>query len=149
MVHCRCNNSRPLIPNTNQLNPAVSTHTFFFKTYLLIFFHLCLGLQVAFITSDFRTKILCVTLHSPIDATCPAVSFSLIWLAEQCLVKIQQWRSSLYDFLYFYVNPPFFGPNVSFSALIANNSGNGGPRPNPEKKNPWLLADRTKLWMTS
>jgi len=88
---------------------------------------------VTFITSDFRTKIFQVTLHSPIDATSPAISFFLFRLAEQCLVKIQTVEFSLYDFLYSDINPTFFGPNIFLSALFANNSANVRARPNPEK----------------
>jgi hypothetical protein len=101
---------------------------------LIIFFHLCLGLQVSFITLDFPTKMLYVPLspfpcrrHMP----CSFILLHLIGRAmfrENTTVKTFIIRFSLFSY-----QSSFFGPNIFFSALYANNAGNGGPRPNPEK----------------
>jgi len=107
-----------------------------------------LDLQVAFITSDFPTKILYVPLYSPIGVTYPAFSFSLIWLAEQCLVKIQTMNFSLYDFLSFSINPPFLVQIPSSVPYFQITQRMLEPDLT-QRKYPWLRTVRAGLWSYS
>jgi len=75
--HFRVDKPPPLVPILNQSN-KVHNFPFSLRSILILFFHLCLGLQRGLFPSGFATNILYVLLISPMLATYPPISSSLI-----------------------------------------------------------------------
>jgi len=66
---------------------SIPPHTTFWRSILLLFSHLRLGIPNGIFPSGFTTENLSTSLLSPIRATCPTVSFFSIWSAEHYWVR--------------------------------------------------------------
>ena len=66
----------PPVPILSQLHPAPKTPSPSWRSILILFSHLCLGLLSGLIPSGFLIRTMCKHLPSPICATCPRPSHS-------------------------------------------------------------------------
>ena len=86
--------------------------------------HLRLGLPSGFFPSDFPTKFLYTSLHSPIRATCPTHLMFLDFIARTILgEEYKSLSSSLCSFLHSLVTSSLLGPNILLSAIFSNTVG--------------------------
>ena len=95
-VHHRFHNYPPPVPNLSQLDPVHTPHTTSWRSILIIFPHLRLGLPNGLLPSGFPTKTLYTPLLSPYVLHAPPITFLSIWSPEQYWVSSteQYWVSS-------------------------------------------------------
>jgi hypothetical protein len=105
--------SSPLVPILNQINPVHTTPSFLTKNILILFTHLCLVVPSGLFPSSFPTSNLYAFLFGLIHPTCPA---DLILLGFIVLIILSKEYSFLsFSFCSFY-HPPviscLFRPNI-------------------------------------
>jgi len=110
---------------------SIPPHLTFWRSILMLSFHLSLGLSSGLFPSDFPTQNLYTLLLSTIHATCPAyLILDLITLRIIC----EQYRSlssSLRSFLHSPLTSSLLGPNILLNTLFANTFNLVPPRKRP------------------
>ena len=114
-VHYRVHNSPQLVHILRQINP-LQPHFIFWRSILILFSNLHLGLPNGLLPSGFPTKILYALLFSPMLATCP-VSLILPDLMSRISFGkgFRSWISALCSLL-----QSLLGPNILLSTLFSN-----------------------------
>jgi len=121
MVHYRIYKRQPSVPILSQINPAYVPHLTSWRSILILYSHLSLGLPSDLFLSGFPTKTLYTPLLSPIRATCPA-HLILLGLITRTILG-EQYRSlssSLCSFLHSPVTSSLLGPNILLNTLFSN-----------------------------
>ena len=116
-VHYRIHKCLPLVPILSQFDPV---HTSW-RSILILFSHLRLGLPSGLFPSGFPNKALYTLLLSPIRATCPAHFILLDFITRTILgEECRSLSSSLCSFLHSPVTSSLLGPNILLNTLFSN-----------------------------
>ena len=100
-VHYRIHKYPPPVPILSQLDPIYTPTSHFWRTILILSFHLRLGLPSGLFPSGFPTKTLYAPPLSPIRATCPAHLILLDFITRTILgEECRSLRSPLWSFLH-------------------------------------------------
>jgi hypothetical protein len=121
-VHYRIHKSPTPVSFLSQINPVHEPHSTSWRSILILFFNVRLGLPSGLYPSGFPIKTLYKPHLSPIRATCPAhiILPDLITrtiLGEQC----RSLSSSLCSFLHCPVTSSLLHPNILLNTLFSNN----------------------------
>ena len=120
-VHYRIHKCPPLSLSWTSSIQSIPLHPTFWRSILILSFHLHLGLPSGLFPSGFPTKTLYTTLLSPIHATCPAHLTLLDFITRTILGKeYRSLSSSLHSFLHSPVTSSHFGPNILLNTLFSN-----------------------------
>ena len=100
---------------------SIYPHPTSWRSILILFTHLRLGLPSGFFPSGFLTKILYVPLSSPIRATCPAHLILLDFITRTILgEEYRSFNSSLCTLLHSPVTSSLLGPNILLNAIFSD-----------------------------
>ena len=106
-------------PEPDQSSPC--PHPISWKSILILFSHLRLGLPSGLFPSDFPAKPLYMLLHSPTRAACPAHPILLDLITRTILgEQHRSLSSSLCSFLHSPVTSSLLGTNILPSTLFSN-----------------------------
>jgi len=84
-VHYRRHKCPPPVPILSQLHPLYTPHPTSWRSILILFFHLRLGLPSGLLPSNLPTNTLYTPLLSPIRATCPTHPILLYFITRTIL----------------------------------------------------------------
>jgi len=109
-------------PELNRSNPSVHTPTsHFWRSILILSFHLCLDLPSSLFLSGFPINTLYTPLLSPIRATSPAHLILLDFITLTMLSEeYRLLSSSLCSFLHSSVTSSLLGPSILLCTLFSN-----------------------------
>ena len=112
-IHYRIHKWSPPVPILSQLDSTP------WRSILILFSHLCLGLPSGLFPSGFLTKTLHAPLLSPIHATCPAyLHLDLItWIIFG--EDYRSLSSSLCSLFHSSFTSPLLGPNILLNNLFS------------------------------
>ena len=79
--------SAPPLPSLSQLEPVLTPHPTSWRSILILFFHICLGLPSGLFLSGFPTKNLYMPFSPPYALHAPPISFFSILSPEQYLMS--------------------------------------------------------------
>ena len=120
-VHYHIHKCPPPVHVLSQLDPVHTPYPTSWRSILILFSHLCLGLPSGHFPSDFPTRTLYETLLSPICSTCPAHPILLHFVPRTILVEdYRSLSSSLRSFLHSLVTTSLLGPNILLNSLFSN-----------------------------
>jgi len=109
----------PPVPVLSQIKPVHALHLSSWRSILILFSHLCLGLASGLFPSGFSTKTLFTLLLSPLHATC--FTHLILYLITQ-IVLGEQYRPLSYvlcRFVHSPVTSSLLGPNMYVSTLFS------------------------------
>jgi hypothetical protein len=112
----KCHLSLPEPAGSNPHPP----HPTSWRSILILYSHLRLGLTSCLLPSGFPTKTLYTPLLFPIRATCPA--YLILYFITRTIFgeDYRSLSSSLYSLLHSPVTPFLLGPNILLSTLFSN-----------------------------
>ena len=120
-VHYRIHKCPPPVPILRWIDPVHVSHPTSWRSILILYSHLSLGLPSCLFPSAFPTKILHTPPLVPIRATCPAHLILLDFITRTILgEQYRSLSSSLCSFLHCSVNSSLLGPNILLSTLFSN-----------------------------
>ena len=100
---------------------SVPLHPTSWRSILILFSYLCLGLPCILFPSGFPTKTIYKSLLSSIRATCPAHAIHIDLITRTILgEEYRSLSSSFCSFLHSPVPLSFLGPNMLLSTLFSN-----------------------------
>ena len=111
-------------PETLPLHAPSPLHAIFWRSILILYFLLRLGLRSGFFPSGFPTKILYASLLSPKAVTCTVHSFSWFYHPNSIWWEVQITKAPRYVVSStHFVTSPRLGPNVFLTTLFSNTFG--------------------------
>jgi len=111
----------PTFPVLSQLYPVHTPHSTFWRSIVILYSHLRLGLPSGLFPSGFPTKTLYTPLLFPIRAICSAHLILLDFITRTILgEEYSSLSSSLCSFLHSPVTSSLLGPNILLNILFSN-----------------------------
>jgi hypothetical protein len=102
----------------SQPNPVHNPASHFWRSILILSFHVRLGFPSGLFSYGLPTKTLHTPLSFSIRATCPAYLIILDFITRTILgEEYRSWRSSLWRFFHFPVTSSLFGQNILLNIL--------------------------------
>ena len=100
---------------------SIYPHPTSWRSILILFNHLRLGLPSGLLPFGFPSKTLYTTFPSPIHATCPAHLILLDFITRTILgEEYKSFSSSLCNLLHFPVTSSLLGPNILLNTMFPN-----------------------------
>jgi len=120
-VHYHIHKCPPPVPILSHINPVHAPYQNSWRSILILYSHLCLGLPSGLFPSDFPTKTLYMPLLSTIHAMCPTHHIILDLITQTILgEQYISLSTSLCSFLHSPVTSSRLGPNILLNTLFSN-----------------------------